>query len=90
MTKGELVTKMARDGGITKAQAEKALGSFVSEVTSCLSAGEKVTLLGFGTFRVVERSSRAGRNPRTGETITIPVSKIVRFKPGKGMSNKVK
>lgn len=90
MTKADLVGKIAGDGGITKAQAEKAVDGFVSAITGALSAGEKVTLVGFGTFSVGERSAREGRNPRTGQKITIPASKVVKFKPGKGLSEKVK
>ncbi|RPJ07855.1 MAG: HU family DNA-binding protein [Deltaproteobacteria bacterium] len=90
MTKADLVGKIAGDGGITKAQAEKAVDGFVSAITGALSDGEKVTLVGFGTFSVGERSAREGRNPRTGQKITIPASKVVKFKPGKGLSEKVK
>ena len=90
MTKADLVSKIAGDGGITKAQAEKAVDGFVSAVTDALSAGDKVTLVGFGTFTVGSRTEREGRNPRTGEKITIPASKVVKFKPGKSLSDKVK
>jgi len=90
MTKADLVSKIAGDGGITKAQAEKAVDGFVSAVTEALSAGDKVTLVGFGTFSVGSRTAREGRNPRTGEKITIPASKVVKFKPGKSLSEKVK
>jgi DNA-binding protein HU-beta len=90
MTKADLVSKIAGDGGITKAQAEKAVDGFVSAVTDALSAGDKVTLVGFGTFSVGSRTEREGRNPRTGEKITIPASKVVKFKPGKSLSDKVK
>jgi DNA-binding protein HU-beta len=90
MTKADLVSKIAGDGGITKAQAEKAVDGFVAAVTDALSAGDKVTLVGFGTFSVGARTEREGRNPRTGEKITIPASKVVKFKPGKSLSDKVK
>ena len=90
MTKADLVSKIAGDGGITKAQAEKAVDGFVSAVTDALSAGDKVTLVGFGTFTVGSRTEREGRTPRTGEKITIPASKVVKFKPGKSLSDKVK
>ncbi|MCU0586545.1 MAG: HU family DNA-binding protein [Syntrophobacteraceae bacterium] len=90
MTKADLVSKIAGDGGITKAQAEKAVDGFVGAVTDALSAGEKVTLVGFGTFSVGARTEREGRNPRTGEKITIPASRVVKFKPGKSLSDKVK
>ncbi len=90
MTKADLVTKIAGDGGITKSQAEKAVDGFVAAVSDALSKGEKVTLVGFGTFSVGSRTAREGRNPRTGEKITIPASKVVKFKPGKSLSDKVK
>jgi DNA-binding protein HU-beta len=90
MTKADLVSKIAGDGGITKAQAEKAVDGFVAAVTDALATGDKVTLVGFGTFSVGARTEREGRNPRTGEKITIPASKVVKFKPGKSLGDKVK
>jgi DNA-binding protein HU-beta len=90
MTKADLVSKIAGAGSITKAQAEKAVDGFVAAVSQALSSGEKVTLVGFGTFSVGSRSQREGRNPRTGEKIKIPASKVVKFKPGKSLSDKVK
>ena len=90
MTKADLVSRIAGDGGITKAQAEKAVDGFVVAISDALSKGEKVTLVGFGTFSVGARSAREGRNPRTGDKITIPASKVVKFKPGKSLSEKVK
>ncbi len=90
MTKAELVAKIASEGGITKSQADKAVAGFVSAVSGALSGGDKVTLVGFGTFSVVTRSQREGRNPRTGEKIKIPASKAVKFKTGKTLNEKVK
>jgi DNA-binding protein HU-beta len=90
MTKAELVGKMANAGGITKSQAEKAVDGFVSAVSGALASGDKITLVGFGTFSVGSRSQREGRNPRTGEKIKIPASKVVKFKAGKTLSEKVK
>jgi DNA-binding protein HU-beta len=90
MTKADLVGKVAGDSKITKAQAEKAVDGFVAAVSAALAKGEKVTLVGFGTFGVGTRSAREGRNPRTGDKITIPASKVVKFKPGKSLSEKVK
>jgi DNA-binding protein HU-beta len=90
MTKAELVAKIASEGEITKSQAEKALDGFVSAVYGALSGGDKITLVGFGTFSVGTRSQREGRNPRTGEKIKIPASKVVKFKAGKTLSEKVK
>jgi DNA-binding protein HU-beta len=90
MTKAELVAKIASEAGITKSQAEKAVDGFVSAVFDALAAGDKITLVGFGTFSVVARSQREGRNPRTGAKIKIPASKAVKFKAGKTLSEKIK
>ncbi len=90
MTKAELVAKIADDSGITKSQADKAVDGFVSAVSDALATGDKITLVGFGTFSVGERAQREGRNPRTGEKLTIPASKAVKFKAGKTLSDKVK
>ncbi|NSW85911.1 MAG: HU family DNA-binding protein [Syntrophobacteraceae bacterium] len=90
MTKADLVSRIAGSSGMTKAQAEKAVDGFVAAVSDALATGQKVTLVGFGTFVVGSRSSRDGRNPRTGEKISIPASKVVKFKPGKSLSEKVK
>ena len=90
MTKAELVAKIASEGGITQSQADKAVDGFVSAVSAALSGGDKITLVGFGTFSVGTRAQREGRNPRTGEKITIPESKTVKFKAGKTLSEKMK
>jgi len=90
MTKAELVAKIASEVGITKSQAEKAVDGFVSTVSAALASGDKITLVGFGTFSVVERAQREGRSPRTGAKIKIPASKVVKFKAGKTLSEKVK
>jgi DNA-binding protein HU-beta len=90
MTKAEVVAKVASEAGITKAQAEKAVDGFVAAVSDALATGDKITLVGFGTFSVGERAQREGRNPRTGEKIKIPASKVVKFKAGKTLSEKVK
>jgi len=90
MTKAELVEKMAKDAGISKAAANKALDSFGDSVKKALKkkAG-KVTLVGFGTFSKVHRNARKGRNPQTGATINIKASNTVRFKPGKVLKDAV-
>ena len=90
MTKAELVAKIATEAGLTKSKAEKALDGFISAVSGALSGGDKVTLVGFGTFSVGSRAQREGRNPRTGAKIKIPASKVVKFKAGKALSEKVK
>lgn len=84
MNKSELVTKMAKNGKITKKDAEIALNAFMESVQEALVAGEKVQLVGFGTFEVRERAARKGRNPRNPEQeIDIPASKSPAFKAGK-------
>ena len=90
MTKDELVGKIANESGLTKALADKAVDGFVSAVSGALGSGESVTLVGFGTFSIGSRAEREGRNPRTGEKIKIPASKVVKFKAGKNLSEKVK
>ncbi len=72
MTKAELVAKIASEGGIIKSQAEKAVDGFISAVSGALAVGDKITLVGFGTFSIAARSQREGRNPRTGKKIKIP------------------
>jgi len=90
MTKAELVEKMAKDAGTSKAAAAKALDSFTANVTKALKkkAG-KVTLVGFGTFSKSRRKARKGRNPRTGEAIKIKATNVVRFKAGKGLKDAI-
>ena len=85
MNKVTLVAKIAEKSGLSKKQAEQALGAFVDSVTEALKEGDKVQLMGFGTFEVKERAARTGRNPSTGETIEIPASKTPTFKAGKGL-----
>lgn len=82
MNKAELVTAMADKSGLTKASAEKALNAFTEAVTDSMKKGERVGLVGFGSFSVADRSARTGRNPQTGKEITIPAKKVVKFKPG--------
>jgi DNA-binding protein HU-beta len=90
MTKADLVSTIADDSGVTKATAEKALNSFMDAVIAALAKGDKVTLVGFGTFSVAQRAQREGRNPRTGATLVIKASKVAKFKPGNKMKDAVK
>jgi DNA-binding protein HU-beta len=90
MNKAELVDKIAKDADITKAQANEALDSFTKSVVTSLKKGDKVTLVGFGTFSVTKRSARVGRNPQTGKEIKIPAKKVAKFKAGKEFSSKLK
>lgn len=89
MTKAELVSAIAANAEISKAAAEKALNGFISAVTETLKKGGKVALVGFGTFEVVKRAARKGRNPRTGQEIKIKASKAPKFKPGKALKKAV-
>ena len=87
MNKAELVAAIAENAGLSKKDSEKALAAFVSVVTDELKKGEKVQLVGFGTFEVSARPARTGRNPQTKKTITIPASKAPKFKAGKALKD---
>ena len=89
MNKAELVSKMAEDAGTTKVQAAAALDSFMEGVTKTLKSGDKLILVGFGTFSVSKRAARKGRNPATGETIKIKAKKVAKFKASKELSGKL-
>lgn len=89
MTKAELISKIAEDAGLTKATAGVALESFLEGVTKALKAGDKLTLVGFGTFSVSKRAVRKGRNPFTGEEIKIKAKKVAKFKASKDLSGKL-
>lgn len=89
MTKADLVEKIARKTNMTKAAAERALNAFLEAVSGCLAKEDKLTLTGFGTFAVENRKARQGRNPRTGAAITIPASKMVKFRPGKLLKDSI-
>jgi DNA-binding protein HU-beta len=82
MTRTELIDVMATKAGITKAAAEKALKAFTDIVTAALKKGQKVSLVGFGSFEISKRAARTGRNPQTGAEIKIKASKAPRFRPG--------
>lgn len=90
MNKGDLINKIANDSGITKTQAQAALNSFLGTTSDALKSGDKVTLVGFGTFSTSARAARKGRNPQTGAEINIPGKKVVKFRPGKDLSDTVK
>lgn len=89
MNKSDLIDAMAADAGITKAAAKKALDSFLGNVEGSLKKGDRVSLVGFGSWSVSERAARDGRNPQTGKTIRIPAKKVVKFKPGSGLQDSV-
>lgn len=89
MNKSDLISAMADKAGITKAQAGEALDGFMGATTGALKKGEKLILVGFGTFSVNQRAARTGRNPRTGKEIQIAAKNVVKFKAGSGLSEKV-
>lgn len=89
MNKGELVAGIAESGDMTKVAAEKALNRILANLVDAMKKDNRVTLSGFGTFRVVERASQKGRNPHTGEPLVIPAHSVVKFKPGKHLYSKV-
>lgn len=89
MNKNDLVSKVADDAGLSKADAAKAVDSVFDSITDSLKAGTEVRLVGFGTFAVAERAASEGRNPRTGEPITIAASKQPKFKAGKALKDAV-
>ncbi len=89
MNKAELVSAVADKAGITKAQAAAALDTLISSVSGALRSGDKVTLVGFGTFSVVSRGARTGRNPRDNKPIKIAAKKVAKFKPGKKLADEV-
>ena len=89
MNKNELVTSMAEKTGMKKTEVEKVLKAFTDTVAAELKKGEKIQLVGFGTFEVAERPAREGRNPRTGETMKIAASKAPKFKAGKALKDAV-
>jgi nucleoid DNA-binding protein len=90
MTKTDIIGKMAKDAKLSKVSATKALDSFVDGVKKALKKGEKVTLIGFGTFSVTQRKARKGRNPQTGKEIKIPSRKAPKFSAGKALKDGIK
>ena len=89
MNKSDLVDAIASDSGLSKADAARALDGFTSAITNALKGGDSVSMVGFGTFSVKHREARAGRNPRTGETIQIKASNNPSFKAGKALKDAV-
>ncbi len=90
MNKAELIDAMAAGAGLSKADAKKALDAFVDSTTDALKKGDRVALVGFGSFSVSKRSARKGRNPQTGKEIDIPAKNVVKFKAGADLSKGVK
>jgi len=89
MNKAQLIDAMAAKAGLTKTDTKKALEAFMESVSDALKAGDRVGLVGFGSFSVVKRKARTGRNPKTRQKIQIPAKKTVRFKAGSELSNGV-
>ena len=90
MNKTDLVNSVATKSELTKADASKAVDALLETISSTLGEGEKIQLIGFGTFEVRERAARTGRNPQTGEEMQIPASKVPAFKAGKELKEAVK
>ena len=90
MNKAELIEEVATQTGLTKRTAREAVDAVVSAISDCLTKGEKVTLVGFGTFRVRSRKARRGVNPQTRESIQIPAKKVPKFTAGKALREKVR
>ena len=90
MNKAELIEAMASGSGLTKADAKRALDAFVNATSSALKKGDRVALVGFGSFSVAKRAARKGRNPQTGKEIKIGAKKVVKFKAGADLSSTVK
>lgn len=90
MNKGELVSSVAASAGLTKKDAEKAVAAVIDSITDALTKGDKVQLVGFGTFEVRARAARTGHNPKTNQAISIPASKVPAFKAGKALKDTVK
>jgi DNA-binding protein HU-beta len=89
MNKSDLINAIAEHANLTKADAGRALEGLLNTIETALKAGEPVALIGFGTFVVKERAERTGRNPQTGQEITIAAAKVPSFKPGKGLKDAV-
>lgn len=89
MNKAQLIDAIAGDSGLTKADAKKALDSFINVTGEALKSGDRISLIGFGSFSVSERSARTGRNPQTGKEIQIAAKKVVKFKAGSELSDAV-
>jgi len=90
MNKAELIDAMADESGLSKADAKRALEGFTNVTAKALKQGDRVALVGFGSFSVSERAARKGRNPQTGKEIKIAAKKVVKFKAGADLSDKVK
>lgn len=89
MNKADLINEIANSTGLTKTKSSEVIDVFTNAIENALSKGEKVTLVGFGTWQTSSRKERKGRNPRNGQEINIPAKKVARFRSGSTLSNKV-
>ncbi|MBM9613398.1 HU family DNA-binding protein [Desulfobulbus rhabdoformis] len=89
MNKNDLIESIAQSAQISKIAAERGLNGLLATLSTAMKEGKRVTLVGFGSFSVVDRAPRMGRNPKTGETVPIPSRRVVKFRPGKDLSGKV-
>jgi len=89
VTKAELISAVAENAGLKKVEAEKAVAAFINAVTDALKAGDKLSLVGFGTFSTSKRAARKGQNPQTGKKINIAAATVPKFKPGKSLKDAV-
>ncbi|MFA6923873.1 MAG: HU family DNA-binding protein [Bacteroidales bacterium] len=90
MNKAELIDAIAATSKLTKADSRKVLDAFITTTSKALKKGDRVALIGFGSFSVVKRSARKGRNPQTGKVINIPAKKVAKFKAGAELASAVK
>lgn len=89
MNKAELIEAMASEAGLSKADSKKALDAFINATTDALKKGDRLSLIGFGSFSISERAARTGRNPQTGKEIQIAAKKVVKFKAGSELASSV-
>jgi len=90
MNKAELIDAIAAESGLSKADAKRALDGFISATTKALKKGDRVALVGFGSWSISKRAARTGRNPQTGKEIKIPAKKVVKFKAGAELAGSIK
>ena len=89
MNKADLVNSLSEKTGLTKTKSNQAIDALVETISEALKSGDKVTLVGFGTFKTSQKETRMGRNPKTGESLEIPAKRVAKFKPGTDLSKSV-
>jgi DNA-binding protein HU-beta len=90
LNKGDLIARISKDAGVSKSEAERVFNSLIGGITASMKKGQKVTIVGFGTFSVAKRKARTGRNPQTGAPIKIAARKVPKFTPGSELKKAVK